>query len=144
MTMMSSPQLDAAAYRAPVPVPPDVRLADVGAACPDDTVLLDMLPGWYCQARLTWWDRRGRAGTWLDADERERVRRRLAVGVAVAAVPAVAGGYVLGRWRPWAPVAGDDLLTAVAVAATVVLVVVTAAVAVVRRHAIGEAVRRGC
>lgn len=62
------PSASAAAWRATVPVPPDVRWNLEGRLCPIDHTPLEVgaeLPGWICPRCVCWWDWRGRNGMWI-------------------------------------------------------------------------------
>lgn len=132
MTTTNAPVTGAVACRPPLagprlrevfPVPPVLRLADVGAFCSlDDTVLAREVDCWSCPACGAAWNHAGRDGWWPitprvdlvdtvdDVDPGRSRRVRVAVVAAGAAGPAVATVPLARRYAEHADAVPDLLL----------------------------------
>jgi hypothetical protein len=123
------PPLAGPRLREVFPVPPVLRLADVGAFCPlDDSVLAREVDGWSCPACGAAWDHAGRDGWWpitprvelVDQDDTVEARRprwvRVAVVAAVAVGPAAATVPFAHRYAEHADAVPQELLYSPAVA----------------------------
>ncbi|MFI7074925.1 hypothetical protein [Micromonospora sediminicola] len=124
------PPLAGPLLREVFPVPPVLRLADVGAFCPlDDSVLAREVDGWSCPVCGAAWDHAGRDGWWpitprvelVDQDDdtagpRRSTRVRVAVAAAVAAGPAAATVPFAHRYAEHADAVPQELLYSPAVA----------------------------
>jgi len=129
------PPLTGPRLREVFPVPPVLRLADVGAFCPlDDSVLAREVDGWSCPACGAAWDHAGRDGWWpitprvelVDEDDdtagpRRSTRVRVTVVAAVAAGPTAATVAFGRRYAEYADAVPQEQVF-VASAATVGLV----------------------
>ncbi|WP_053065424.1 hypothetical protein [Micromonospora sp. RV43] len=141
MTTTNSPTGRAVACRPPLtgpllrevfPVPPVLRLDDVGALCPlDDVVLTRETDGWSCPACGAAWNPQGRDGWWpITTQDAElvdagpvRAGRMARVGIVgvVAAGPAAATVALAHRYAEYADAVPQEQVFA-ASAATVGLV----------------------
>lgn len=119
------------------PVPPSLRLDDIGALCPlDDVVLTRQVDGWACPSCGAAWDHQGHNGWWpitpamesVDQDDAPPARAGRAVRVAVAGVvvagPAAVAVAAGRRYAEHTDAAPDLLLYSPAAALGLVAAVV--------------------
>ncbi|TNH28781.1 hypothetical protein FHG89_14150 [Micromonospora orduensis] len=125
------PPLDGPLLRTVSPVPPALRLDDVGALCPLDDVVLDrQVDGWACPACGAAWDSAGRDGWWpitasvdgelVDQDDAgtSGTSRRTRIALVSVVAPGLAAATVdLGRrYAEHASAVPEQLVYAPAVA----------------------------